>query len=68
MEPYIDIAKLYKEFLHVNFSNLKHKGKRFVLGGTHSLTAISKAVLGHPLCKVKVSCRMIQGICATITS
>ncbi|XP_024388476.1 uncharacterized protein [Physcomitrium patens] len=51
VEPYIDIAKLYKEFLHVNFSNLKHKGKRFVLGGTHSLTAISKAVLGHPLCK-----------------
>lgn len=53
MEPYIDISKLYKQLLHANPANVKQKGRRFILGGTYSLAGISKAVLGHPLRKVK---------------
>lgn len=55
VEPYVDISKLYKQLLNANSASVKHKGKRFVLGGTYSLTGISKAVLGHPLRKVRGS-------------
>ncbi|KAG0624463.1 hypothetical protein M758_3G249800 [Ceratodon purpureus] len=51
VEPYIDISKLYKQLLHANSTTVKHKGRRFVLGGTYSLSGISKAVLGHHLRK-----------------
>lgn len=53
----MDISKLYKQLLHANSASVKHKGKRFVLGGTYSLTGITKAVLGHPLRKVNGSCQ-----------
>jgi hypothetical protein len=52
----MDISKLYKQLLHANSASVKHKGRRFVLGGTYSLSGISRAVLGHPLRKVR-GCR-----------
>jgi hypothetical protein len=52
VEPYLDIANLYKQVLQLTSVDVKRQGRRFVAGGTYSLTGISKAVLGVGLCKV----------------
>lgn len=52
MKRHIDISTLLKELLPVNLAIVRHKGRKFVLEVTYSLTVISKEVLSYLIRKV----------------